>query len=113
MVLFGNLIRLQRVKFIAMKTHHAITSITAVIALLAITSTALAENGFQLPRECSERQNVDLPQCVIQDGPPRVPWVHGVNRISAGAKTQNTSAAGASPSSAPAQTPSVRTAPPR
>lgn len=58
-----------------MKTRH---SITAAMVPLAMTGTALAENEFQLPRECLDRQNVDPDRCVIPDGPPRLPRVRKV-----------------------------------
>ncbi len=55
----------------------------AACALL-VADTAFAQNDFQLPRECSERNNPNPEKCVIPDGPPRAPWVH---RVPAVAKT--------------------------
>ena len=58
-------------KTIMMRRHFLI----AAGWMLAVNA-AFADNEFQLPRECSERQNVNPEKCVIRDGPPRAPWVH-------------------------------------
>ena len=56
-------------------------TLLSAIALGLTNGLAWAQNNdFQLPRECSERHNVDQSKCVIQDGPPRDPWVHKVNQ---------------------------------
>ncbi len=52
--------------------------LTAAAFLLA-SGLLFAQNEFQLPRECRERQLADPQKCVIQDGlPPRLPWLHPV-----------------------------------
>ena len=50
----------------------------AAALLAACAGGAVAQSNFQLPRECSERHNVDPDKCVINDGPPPPPWVHPI-----------------------------------
>ena len=92
-----------------MKIRHYIA---ATLALLAMTGPVAGQDNFQLPRECSERQNVDPQKCVIQDGPPRAPWVH---KVTAGPnKPHSNSAPVLAPPAATAQpSPAVRAAPRR
>jgi hypothetical protein len=52
------------------------TIVHVTLLFAAVANAAMAQTNFQLPRECSERHNVDPNKCVIQDGPARVPWVH-------------------------------------
>lgn len=52
-----------------------------LLGMLLIANAAFAQNDFQLPRECSERNNVNPEKCVIQDGPPRVPVVRRVPAV--------------------------------
>lgn len=77
-------------------------------AILLTSGLALAQNEFQLPRECSERQLADPQKCVIQDGlPPRLPWLHPVP-LKSGAATTATPPTAARP--VPAQPPAYRKA---
>jgi hypothetical protein len=83
---------------------------TFPLALLfvAATSAAMAQTNFQLPRECSERQNVDPNKCVIQDGPPPLPRVHRMplNNVQPAAATPSAAPAAASSSNAAGFVPS-------
>lgn len=45
-----------------------ITASALLLTLFAVP--ALAQNTFELPRECLERQVPDPSKCEIQDGPP-------------------------------------------
>jgi hypothetical protein len=58
-----------------MKTY---LPVLALVGMLGAKGSALAQDTFQLPPECSDRQNPNPEKCVIQDGPPRAPWVHSV-----------------------------------
>lgn len=74
-----------------MKTFTVSSVLLAVVA-----GAALAQQpAFQLPRECSERHNVDQSKCVIQDGQPSYPWVHKVQPVAPTTVVPAPSAAGA------------------
>lgn len=72
-----------------------------VLLLSALAWPALAQNTFELPRECLERQVPDPSKCVIQDGPPQrvYPATRNLHKPAA---TKVAPAAGANtPSTAP------------
>lgn len=77
-------------------------AVIAAFALAAAGPASAQTNNFQLPRECSERHNVDQSKCVIQDGQPSYPWVH---------KVQPVNPTVVAPAPAPAPVPAAAVAP--
>lgn len=53
-----------------------------ILGLFLFSLPAPAQNTFELPRDCLERQVADPSRCVIQDGPPQrvYPNTRNVNK---------------------------------
>ena len=76
---------------------------TSALLLTLFAWPALAQDSFELPRECLERHVPDPSKCVIQDGPPH--RVYPATRILH--KPAGTKPAQPSNTNTPATTPSA------